>query len=80
MNTVAQDVLLHLNEEAVHTDAFTEPISRLQEALSHLEEEFSSNFIDRGILAEATQKVAPRVALRERSYVETVRVPLCILA
>lgn len=80
MNLVAQDVLLHLNEEAVHTDAFTEAVPRLDDALLQLEGEFSSNFIDRDILAEATQKVAPRVALREDSHVNMVWVPLCILA
>ena len=72
MNIVAQDVLLHLNEEAVHTDAFTEAVPGLEEAILQIEEDFSSAFIDRITLAEAKQKVAPRVAIRDRCYVQTV--------
>ncbi len=63
---------MHLNEEAVHTDAFTEAVPGLEDALLQIEEGFSSAFIDRGILAEAAQKVAPRVAIRDRRYAETV--------
>ena len=75
MNTVSQDVLLHLNEEAIHTDAFTEPVTRLEEVLVDLKSEFSAGFIDHGTLAEAIRKVTPRITIRDQCYVQTVWVP-----
>ena len=72
MNSVAQDVLIHLNEEAVHTDAFTESVPGLEEALAELKKEFSANFLDQQILSEANHKIASRVTNRFKSYDQTV--------
>lgn len=71
---MAQDALVYLNEESCHTDAFTEPVLGVLQALDGLKQEFSSLVIDRLILEAAASKSNARVTLKHQRYAETVRI------
>jgi len=64
--------LIHLTEEAVRTDAYTQDVPGVKEALINLEAEFSSSVVDPDLLAETLQKAAARVARRQERYSLTV--------
>jgi proteasome activator subunit 4 len=72
VNSLAQDCLTHLNEEAVHTDAYTLNTTRVDEALLALETEFSSSFINPELQTKAITKAPLRAAKRSVIYNETV--------
>ncbi|KAF9459432.1 hypothetical protein BDZ94DRAFT_1312356 [Collybia nuda] len=72
VNNLAQDCQTHLNEEAVHTDAYVLETPRVDEALHALESEFSADFISHSLLNEAMAKTDVRVVKRNTMYKETV--------
>ncbi|KAF9056661.1 hypothetical protein BJ165DRAFT_1362353 [Panaeolus papilionaceus] len=72
VSSLAQDCLSHLNEEAIHTDAYTLPTPRLDEALKSLRQEFSDTFIDDKLLAEAMKRSLIRMSRRESMYSDTI--------
>ena len=72
MNSVAQDCLGHLNEEATHTDAYVLATPSVDAALDDLLSEFSASFIDQDLLKLAQQKSVVRVRNREAIYQTTV--------
>ena len=69
---MAQDALVYLNEESCHTDAFTEPVPGVLQALDNLKQEFSSPVVDKLILQAAIDKCSAREALKNQRYTETV--------
>ncbi len=73
VGSVAQDALVYLNEESFHTDAFTEEIPDVLRALGELKQEFASSVVDQAIARAAAEKCGPRVVLKNRRYMETVR-------
>ena len=72
---MAQDALVYLNEESCHTDAFTEPVTGVLQALNELKQEFAPSIVDQDILQEAIAKSSARVALKRQRYTETVWYP-----
>ena len=72
ITSLAQDCVVHLNEEATHTDAYALDAPRVDQALFNLESEFSSSFIDQKFLEKATEKSNVRVARRDVVYDDTV--------
>jgi hypothetical protein len=72
ITSLAQDCVVHLNEEATHTDAYALDAPRVDQALFNLESEFSSSFIDQKFLEKATEKSNARVARRDVVYNDTV--------
>lgn len=70
---LTQDCLPYIDEEAIHTDAYSLPSVRLNNALEALESEFSESFITSRLLDSATSKSVVRVAKREAIYQATVR-------
>ena len=72
ITSLAQDCVLHLNEEATHTDGYTLDTSRVDQALFDLESEFSTFFVDRKFLTKATEKSAVRNIKRNVVYNDTV--------
>ena len=72
IGSVAQDALVYLNEESCHTDAFTEPVPGVLEALEGVKQEFASPVVDEAILHAAAAKCSARVALKNQRYTETV--------
>lgn len=72
MNTLASDCIGHLNEEAVHTDAYILHTPRLDTVLEDLRSEFSRSFIDQELLADVMGKAHIRIVRREDVYNDTV--------
>ncbi|KAF5375146.1 hypothetical protein D9758_000062 [Tetrapyrgos nigripes] len=72
VNNLAQDCLTHLNEEVIHTDAYSLQTRRVEEALEELRSEFSSALIDQKLLEEALAKRPIRVEKRNALYHRTV--------
>jgi len=72
VNSLAQDCLGHLDEEATHTDAYVLATPSVDAALDDLLSEFSSSFVDQDLLKLALQKSAVRVRNREAIYEDTV--------
>jgi proteasome activator subunit 4 len=72
VNSLAQDCLTYLNEEAMHTDAYVLETPRVDEALIALELEFSSQLVSKSLLKEATSKSEVRVTKRSMAYDQTV--------
>jgi proteasome activator subunit 4 len=72
VNSVAHDCLAHLNEEAMHTDAYVLDTPRIDEALVALEPEFSNRLVSKSLLKEAMSKSEVRVAKRSMAYDQTV--------
>lgn len=72
VNTLASDCIGHLNEEAVHTDAYVLDTPRLDSVLEDLRSEFSRSFIDQGLLADVMGKAHIRIMRREDVYNDTV--------
>lgn len=72
ITSLAQDCVVHLNEEATHTDCYALDTPRVDQALFSLESEFSSSFVDRTCLEKAAKKSAARVARRNVVYNDTV--------
>lgn len=72
MNSLGQDCLGHLDEEATYTDAYTLATPSVDAALDDLLSEFSSSFCDQDLLKLAQQKSAVRVRNREAIYQDTV--------
>jgi proteasome activator subunit 4 len=70
--SLAQECMLHLNEEAAHVDAYVLETPRVDQALFDLESEFSSSFVDRNLLEKATEKSKARVIRRNVVYNNTV--------
>lgn len=56
----------------MQTDAYVLGTSRLDNVLEDLRSEFSSSFIDQGLLDEVTSKAHIRVTRREDVYNDTV--------
>lgn len=73
VNSLAQDCVTHLNEEALHTDAYVLETPRVDEALVGLEVEFSSQLVPKSVLKEAMSKSEARVAKRGMTHNNTVR-------
>ena len=72
VGSVAQDVLVYLNEESCHTDGFTEDVPGVLQALEDLLTEFAGPVVDPEILRAAGTKYTTRVALKNQRYNETV--------
>ncbi|THV06075.1 hypothetical protein K435DRAFT_712109 [Dendrothele bispora CBS 962.96] len=72
VNNLAHDCLTHLNEEVIHTDAYSLHTLRVEEVLEDLRQEFSESFVDQRILDEALAKRPVRVANRNALYHKTV--------
>jgi len=72
VNSLAQDCLIHLNEETTHTDAYSLATPSVDAALNDLLGEFSASFIDQDVLKMAQQKSAVHVRNREAIYQNTV--------
>ncbi|EPQ60983.1 hypothetical protein GLOTRDRAFT_53630 [Gloeophyllum trabeum ATCC 11539] len=70
--SLAHDSLVHLSEEAIHTDAYKEDTSGVLSGLEDLQTEFASPFTDQKLLQEAMSKVDKRASQREAAYQETV--------
>jgi proteasome activator subunit 4 len=72
VNSLASDCVGHLNEEAVHTDAYILDTPRLDSVLEDLRSEFSCSFIDQELLADVMGKAHIRIMRREDVYNNTV--------
>lgn len=72
VNSLAQDCVTHLNEEALHTDAYVLETPRVDEALVGLEVEFSSQLVPKSVLKEAMSKSEARVAKRGMTHNNTI--------
>ncbi|KAK7468647.1 Proteasome activator BLM10 [Stygiomarasmius scandens] len=72
VNNLAHDCLTHLNEEVVHTDAYSLQTQRVDEALEELRQEFSASFIHQELLDDSLAKRPVRVANRNDLYDKTV--------
>ena len=72
MNSVAQDCLSFLTEEALHTDAFTEETGGIDTTVDALSAEFSSNLIDQDLLQRALAKAPVRASYKKQRYSEDV--------
>ncbi|KAL0950801.1 hypothetical protein HGRIS_007566 [Hohenbuehelia grisea] len=72
VNKTAQDVLEHLTEEAVHTEAFTVEHLRLDDAIRDLEAEFSPEFMEETFLAEAKRVTQTYRSSRGSAYQQTL--------
>jgi proteasome activator subunit 4 len=72
VNSLAQDCLAHLPEEAINTDSGILDIPRVEDALLQLSSEFSPSFIDKTVLAKALAKSPARIAKRAAMYNQTV--------
>ncbi|KAL7285729.1 hypothetical protein ACG7TL_000834 [Trametes sanguinea] len=69
---IAQDALVYLNEESCHTDAFTEPVPGVLQALAEIRQEFPAHIVDQTVLQQAISKAGLRVSLKNQRYTETV--------
>ncbi|KAJ2996608.1 hypothetical protein NUW54_g7221 [Trametes sanguinea] len=69
---IAQDALVYLNEESCHTDAFTEPVPGVLQALAELKQEFPAHIVNHTVLQQAITKAGLRVSLKNQRYTETV--------
>ena len=79
VTNLAQDCLVHLSEEAIHTDAYVLDTPRVDQALFDLESEFSTSFVDQNLLRKATEKSKARVIRRDAVYNDTVcAIPLSL--
>ena len=80
---LGQEALVHLAEEVISTDAYTEKIPGVDEAVQGLEEEFGATVVDRALTEEAKVKSAERCRKRaetDRRTVRTIISPLdCIV-
>ncbi|KAJ3798132.1 hypothetical protein GGU11DRAFT_782291 [Lentinula aff. detonsa] len=72
VNSFAYDCLMHLHEEVLHTDAYSLPTPTIDQALLHLQQEFSSDFISKTLLADALSKTPNRVSKRNALYEKTI--------
>ncbi|KAL4243149.1 BLM10 family protein [Abortiporus biennis] len=72
VGSIAQDALVHLAEEAMHTDAFADGTLRLEEALHNLYREFSSQLVDKTLLDQANLKTPARINLKLQKENQTI--------
>ncbi|KAJ4476678.1 hypothetical protein J3R30DRAFT_3759946 [Lentinula aciculospora] len=72
VNSFAYECLMHLHEEVFHTDAYSLQTPTIDQALSHLQPEFSSAFIHEATLADALSKTSKRVSKRNATYEKTI--------
>ena len=72
ITSLAQDCVLHLDEEATHTVGYTLDTPRVDQALFDLESEFSTSFVDRTFLTKTVEKSTVRVIRRNIVYNDTV--------
>ncbi|KZT23745.1 hypothetical protein NEOLEDRAFT_1135845 [Neolentinus lepideus HHB14362 ss-1] len=70
--SLAHDCLVHLSEEAIHTDSYTEETPAIDAVLDDLEVEFTPSVINQDLLREAIQKAATRASERESAYQQTL--------
>ena len=63
-----QNSLVYITEENLHTNAFTEPVPRVEQAIRELADEFTSNLVNQKILQEARLRLDARVAERSKQY------------
>jgi len=73
VNSLAQDCLTLLSEEAIHTDAYLLETPRVDEALLAIDPELSSQPVPTSLLKEALSKYQVRIAKRSTVYNNTVR-------
>jgi proteasome activator subunit 4 len=64
--------MIHLTEEAIHTEAYSLETPRLNDALRDLQAEFSPTFVNQQLLAQAQAKNFVRIQKRGVIYNETV--------
>jgi hypothetical protein len=74
--SIGSDVLSHLGEEMVNTDAYTADISGVSAALKDLAAEFGPGLVDQALLAEAKTQSERRVQQLQASSAQTVNLPL----
>ncbi|KAF7784715.1 hypothetical protein Agabi119p4_880 [Agaricus bisporus var. burnettii] len=72
VSSVANDCMGLINENTIHSEAYTLETPRLDETLRDLENEFSENFVDKELLDEALHKGKLRFERRNRVHHETV--------
>src|SRR5277367_3673364 len=70
VNLLAQDCLIHLNEEGYHSDAYSLGTPRVEDALRDLETDLST-FVDQRVLALAQAKSIVRIQKRDVMYNKT---------
>ncbi|KAF5377581.1 hypothetical protein D9615_005140 [Tricholomella constricta] len=72
VNTLAQDCLGHLTEEAIHTDAYMLVTPGAEAALDDLLSEFTPKLVNPGLLKEALEKSSLRISKRNAVHDDTV--------
>ncbi|KAA1468528.1 hypothetical protein DENSPDRAFT_833844 [Dentipellis sp. KUC8613] len=72
VNSVAHESAVHLAEEAVRTDTYSDDVPGVLEVLEALKTEFSSALVDATLLDEARKKSPIRAEIKLRRYNETV--------
>ncbi|KAJ3807112.1 hypothetical protein F5876DRAFT_90743 [Lentinula aff. lateritia] len=72
VNSFAYECLIHLHEDVLHTDAYALQTPTIDQALSHLSQEFPSTFIPEKQLADALSKAPNRVSKRNSIYEKTI--------
>ncbi|KAJ3843176.1 hypothetical protein F5878DRAFT_605646 [Lentinula raphanica] len=72
VNSFASDCLMHLHEEVLHTDAYSLQTPTIDQALSQLQQDFSSHLIPEELLADALRKAPIRVSKRNATYEKTI--------
>ena len=69
---LAQESLVHLTEEAVNTDTYTDDASGVDAVANDLAQEFGPNLIDRDLAKEAKRKALLRCRRRAATEKQTV--------
>ncbi|OBZ79732.1 Proteasome activator complex subunit 4A [Grifola frondosa] len=72
VGSVAQDALVYLTEESIHTDAFAEEVPGVMQAVDALKEDFTYTSTDQQLLAEAAAKANARAVTKNQRYTEVV--------
>jgi hypothetical protein len=73
VSSVANDCMSLINENTMHSEAYTLETPRLDDALRDLENEFSEKLVDKELLDDALHKGKLRSERRNRIHHETVR-------
>jgi hypothetical protein len=72
VTSIGTDVLTHLGEELINTDAYTADISGVSTAVQDVAAEFGPGFTDTALLAEAERHSLRRVEKVQALYSQTV--------
>jgi proteasome activator subunit 4 len=78
VNSLANDCLTYLSEEAHHTHAYSLETPRVNDAIRDLEAEFTPNFVNQRLLAQAHAKSLVRIQKRGMTHNKTASVDLLL--